>query len=120
MSDDAAIVRALGRLLDRQHAAPQYFEREASVRAWLGARHVSPEIIDRVIRLNPRLVEGEKLRGFHYTGNSDPQIHYDCMAKGAFIRRYGRAAWERVAARGVIKRGHRKYVTHVAAMEANH
>jgi hypothetical protein len=82
-------------------------------------RGVAPEIIDRVMRLNPVLVEGQILRGLHYKAQDDPRFTHGFVAKGDFIRRFGRDAFERLSPRrDCIKRGRRVYVTRAAVQRA--
>lgn len=103
---------------DRQSKGPQYWERVAAVREKLGARGVSKEIIERVIRLNPDLREGERLRGLNYKRFFELGIYLDVVRKGWVIRKYGRDVWARIPPNQKIKRGRREYVTSRALMEA--
>jgi hypothetical protein len=106
-------------VFERQRAALQYHQRVAIVRAMLAQRNVSPDIIDRVIRVNTHLREGERLLGIHYTSMRDgePVWRGGLVRKGEFLRRYGRQAWARLPKRSITKRGRREYVTREAIVD---
>lgn len=76
----------------------------------LGERHVSPAIIERVLRLNPEPEEGRLLRGIHYKGQRDPRVWFGMIGKGAFIRRCGRAAYDALPREAKYKDGRREYL----------
>lgn len=86
----------------------------------LRARGVSEAILERVIRLNPNPVEGERLRGLHLTAMESREMFwlYDCIGKGEFLRRYGRDAFARVPRQHLRKRGRRVYVTRIGLQVA--
>lgn len=81
----------------------------------LARRHVSPEIIDRVLRLNPNPQEGVRLRGLHRY--SSPCWEYDWVSKGAFVREFGREAWSAMPIEEIRKRGKRAFVTREAVLD---
>lgn len=113
------VLRILDGLIERRSRAPQYSERVAALRQHLGAHHVSPEIIDRIIRLNPELREGASLRGWNYKRFREPGINLDCISKGRFLQRFGRSAYESLPASAFMKRGRRVYVTALGAAGAS-
>lgn len=83
---------------------------EVDIREMLSAQHVGPEIIERVVRMNPGAIEGDLLRGIHYKRRDDPQWWIDCIGKGAFLRRFGRVAFDTLDPRAILKRGRRVYI----------
>jgi len=105
------------RTLERQRAAPEYHERVTAVRAKLAARHVHPDIIERVIRLNPKLEEGYWLRGIHYKRHHEPGINIDAQPKGRFLKKHGREAWDAIPKDRIIKKGRREYITGLTWMQ---
>lgn len=83
----------------------------------LRAAHVSPAIIERVLRLNPNPESGTKLRGIHYKDAAHSYRFARFVSKGRFIRRYGREAFERIPTRELHKDGRRIYVSATGAAE---
>lgn len=79
---------------------------------WLRKEHVSPHIIERVLRLNP---DGGKrfrrLRGLHRTEPGRRLWTVDAISKGEVIRRFGREVFDRVPRWAYIKRGRRRFAT---------
>lgn len=103
--------------LDRQRQAPQWAERERQrenvrrmVESDLRRMHVHPDIIARVLRLNPNPMHGDRLRGIHYKDGAHGYRFARFMSKGRFIRRYGREAFERIPPRELHKDGKRAYI----------
>jgi len=103
-------------VLRRQRAAPQYHERVALVIADLESRHVSKEIIERVIRLNDRLIEGNRLRGWNYKKFFEPGLNIDATKKGWVIARHGVDFWKSIPKSEIFKRGRREYITGLTYM----
>jgi hypothetical protein len=87
----------------------------------LRAHKISPDTIDRVLRLNAAYdyAEGVRVRGIHYSKTDDPRLWGDWETKGGFIRRYGREAWDRLDPTRIRKQGRRKYVPKVAPWEVS-
>jgi hypothetical protein len=79
---------------------------------------VSPDIIDRVVRLNPNPVEGDRMRGIHYKCQDDPRVWFGAVGKGEFIRRFGRAAFQALNSTAILKRGRRVYIRRAYLYEA--
>lgn len=102
--------------LERQRAAPQYRKRREALEARMRVAHVSDDIIARVVRLNPNLVEGQRLRGFHYKRTFEPWMQ-PCVSRGRAIRLYGRSAVEALPRASVFRRGRRKYITQEAVWD---
>lgn len=112
---DAYARRILGSDLSRRFT-PE--ENREHLRLALGDRGVSAEIIDRIIRLNPVLVEGQLLRGWHQKRFYDPRVwRHEYVGKGEFLRQFGREAFDRVRKRDILKRGRRVFVNRAAVME---
>lgn len=80
------------------------------IRQRLTERHVSPAIIERVLRLNPTYTPGVRLRGIHYKGLNDPGLWWGFISKGECIRRFGRAWFQAVPRHEIRKYGKRVYV----------
>lgn len=84
------------------------------IQAWAAQareRGVSPAIVERVVRLNPDPEPGRALRGIHYKDDRAWALMYGHMRKGAFIRRYGREAFDAVDPQDIRKRGRRVLVS---------
>jgi hypothetical protein len=90
---------------------------EADLRRMLGERKVAPEIIERVVRLNPNAVEGDMLRGIHYKCRDDLRW-WGYVPKGQYLRRFGREAFGRLRPEAIRKRGRRVFIAHSAVAEA--
>lgn len=89
-------------------------ENREHFRLTLVDRGLSPDIIDRVVRLNPVLVEGMHLRGLYQRRFFDPHIWDGYVGKGEFLRRFGRAAFEALDPRAILKRGRRVYIRYAS------
>lgn len=88
---------------------------EQHLREMLGRRHVSPAIIDRVVRLNPQHVRGQNLRGIHYKPN--PRWLSGWYGKGEFIAKHGAEAWARIPKACKHKQGRREFVSREAVQD---
>lgn len=77
---------------------------------WLQKRGVGTAIIERVLRLNPVLVEGQRLRGIHFKDQDNPCWLLGAYSKGAFIAKFGRDAFNAIPKHRLIKRGRRVWV----------
>lgn len=108
--DQTAVV-LMGRTLDGRFFIfdPVSVERDRLERD-LRERGVSPEIIERVLRLNPRPQLGEKLRGIHYKEGRGWGFMRDYVQKGYVLRVYGHEVWGRIPRSAHIKRGRRVWV----------
>lgn len=85
--------------------------------AALKAKRVSPEIISRVMRLNPEASHGRPLRGVHYTQGSAVLMMWGWISKGDVIRKHGREGFERLPREVIHKRGKRVYVSREAVLD---
>lgn len=74
--------------------------------------HVHPDIIARVRRLNPNLRPGQLARGLHRKEGRWWGYMQGHMQRCEFIRRFGREAFDRLAADRIVKRGRRIWVRH--------
>lgn len=108
---DAALAYSKARV--RQSlAAPQ-----AQLEDLLLRRRVGHEVRERILRLNPRPVEGRRLRGWHYKRFFDPSpVASDLVPRGEVIRRFGRTGWEQIPRQQIIKAGRRQFATRFAVM----
>lgn len=82
----------------------------AAWRPVLKQRHVSAAIVERIERLNPSPQFGVRLRGIHYKDDGGYEVLTNSIRKGAFIRRFGREAYNALDRRHIIKRGRREYI----------
>lgn len=80
-------------------------------------QHVSQEIIDRVIRLNPNPKEGEWLRGWHRQSDERWRLFWSSGAirRRDFVRLYGKEKFAALPKDCLIKRGRRVYVSQRAS-----
>jgi hypothetical protein len=66
----------------------------------------------RILRLNPNLKQGTRLRGWHPTQTAKQNAAWHgWVSKGAFIREHGRETWEAIPNGAKIKEGRRQYVS---------
>lgn len=78
---------------------------------------MSDAVRERIVRLNPNLKPGMKLRGWHPTETEKSMTMLrDVVGKGAVIKCYGREAWDFLKGKGgyIFKLGRREYVSHHA------
>lgn len=77
---------------------------------WLRKQHVSPHIIERVLRLNPEGGRRLRLRGLHRKESGRHLWTVDAASKGEIIRRFGREVFDRIPRDAHIKRGRHIFV----------
>lgn len=73
---------------------------------------ISPNIKARILRLNPTIEEGDKVRGWNPVETAWwLAMRHGVMGKGMFIAKNGREAWDDLPRSAIMKRGKRAYVT---------
>lgn len=78
----------------------------ASFERFLSQR--SPSVRERIERLNPNRKQGERIRGWHPTG--DEKFYRRLIGKQEFLKRYTREQWAALPNGLKYKYGRRKYI----------
>lgn len=83
---------------------------------WLSRR--GPAVRERILRLNCTIAPGQRPRGW----NPQPtklarEWNSGAVSKGDFIRKFGRATWDRIPREYYVRDGKRCYLTREAVMD---
>ena len=82
---------------------------QTAFQAWLSKR--TPAVRERIIRLNPVLRDGERIRGYHPHRRAG-DYYSPRISKGQFIQKYGREAWAQLPSWAINHDEHRKNVNY--------
>lgn len=107
-------------VLDERREAPP--SRSAGVHpeviARMRAACINEAIISRVIRLNPEIQEGERMRGIHFKATCRREVYRDAVTRAQFEAQWGRGSWRRIPkARLLNAGGRRRWVPFSVYME---
>lgn len=80
-------------------------------------RH-APQIAERIIRLNPRYGEGERVRGWHPAPTAKRAIHLDVVSRVVFEKRWGKGSANRLCPNAFVKvGGKRRWISGMVYVE---
>lgn len=115
-----SVLPQLRAVLEERREAP--LSRPAGIHpdviARMRAARVGEAIISRVVRLNPQIQEGDRMRGIHFKATCRREVFRDAVTRAQFEAQWGRGSWRQIPKGRLLNAGgRRRWVPYSVFME---